>query len=162
MPAYPYYYQPYYQQPVSQPIQQQPVQTPQQTPQIQNGGFVTVASELEARNYPVAPGNSVTFKDERAPYIYTKTMGFSQLDQPVFDKYKLIKEDAQEIKEKEEEVKKENEELKEEIKRLKEELKITDEDLDELREDIKSIWSELDVLKQPKRSSSKRDKDGDD
>lgn len=74
-----------------QPQIQQPVQ-----PQIQNGGFVSVRSEMEARNYPVAYGNSVTFKDETAPYIYSKTMGYSQLDRPVFEKYKLVKEDAQE------------------------------------------------------------------
>ena len=34
------------------------------TQQIQNGGFINVRSELEARNYPVAPGNSVTFKND--------------------------------------------------------------------------------------------------
>lgn len=28
-----------------------------------------------------------------APYVYTKTMGFSQLDRPIFEKYKLIKEE---------------------------------------------------------------------
>jgi hypothetical protein len=64
--------------------------------QIQNGGFVSVRSEMEARNYPVAYGNSITFKDETAPYVYTKTMGFSQLDRPVFEKFKLVREDAQE------------------------------------------------------------------
>ena len=47
----------------------------------------------EARNYPVAPGNSVTFKDETSPYVYTKTQGFSQLDRPVFEKYRLVKEE---------------------------------------------------------------------
>ena len=49
---------------------------------------------MEARSYPVAYGNSVTFKDETAPYIYVKTMGFSQLDTPVFDKYRLVKEQS--------------------------------------------------------------------
>ncbi len=34
----------------------------------------------------------MTFKDETAPYVYTKTMGFSSLDRPVFDKFKLVKE----------------------------------------------------------------------
>ena len=89
---YPNYINPYMyqQQPMQQPVVQQ--QTP--TPQIQNGGFISVRGEVEARNYPVAPGNSVTFKDETAPYVYTKTMGFSQLDTPTFDKYRLVKEDA--------------------------------------------------------------------
>ena len=62
-------------------------------PTIQNGGFVSVRSEIEARNYPVAPGNSVTFIDENAPYCYTKTMGFSQLDRPRFEKFRLVKEE---------------------------------------------------------------------
>lgn len=86
------YYQPM-QQPMQQQIQQpmqQPLQQPVQ-PQIQNGGFVSVRSEEEARNYPVAPGTSVTFKDENAPFCYTKTKGFSQLEEPFFEKYKLVK-----------------------------------------------------------------------
>lgn len=62
-------------------------------------GFVSVRSEQEARNYPIAPGNSITFKDENSPYVYTKTMGFSQLDRPSFEKYKLVKEDVEEVAE---------------------------------------------------------------
>ena len=62
---------------------------------LQSNSFVSVRSELEARNYPVGYGNSVTFKDENAPYVYTKTMGFSQLDTPKFEKYKLVKEEPQ-------------------------------------------------------------------
>ena len=73
------YYNPYYQQPVQQ---------------TQNNGFISVRNEVEARNYPVAPGNSITFKDETSPYVYTKTMGFSQLDRPIFEKFKLVKEDV--------------------------------------------------------------------
>ena len=60
--------------------------------QIQNGGFVRVQTEEEARRYPVAPGYSVTFIDETAEHCYTKTAGFSQFDQPVFKKYRLIAE----------------------------------------------------------------------
>ena len=75
--AYGNYYQPYYQLNM------------QQAPQMQS-----VPSELVARNYPVAYGNSVTFKDENAPYVYTKTMGFSQLESPRFEKYKLVKEET--------------------------------------------------------------------
>ena len=87
--AYQYYPNYYPQTPVPMPQQQA-------QPQAQTSGFVSVRSESEARNYPVAYGNSVTFKDENSPYIYTKTMGFSQLDRPIFDKYKLVKEQAQE------------------------------------------------------------------
>lgn len=94
---YPYYqgypnYNPYFQQLQSmQQPQQQNMQ--QSSPQIQNGGFVIVKDINEAMQYPVAHGNSVTFKDENQPYIYTKTLGFSQLDQPIFETFKLVKED---------------------------------------------------------------------
>lgn len=77
----------YYQ---NQQLQSQPQQT------VQSGNLISVRNEDEARMYPIAPGNSVTFKDENTPYIYTKTMGFSQLDRPVFEKYKLIKEEMPE------------------------------------------------------------------
>ena len=80
--TYPQYYQPY----------PQPVQQPQQQASRQSG-FVPVQSENDAKMYPVAPGNSVTFIDENAPYCYVKTMGFSQFDRPRFDKYRLVKEE---------------------------------------------------------------------
>lgn len=108
--AYPYYQQmnyqpnyynqpnPYYQQMQQQAIAQQQAQQQQnqqiQQPAIQQSGFVPVRSEQEARSYPVAPGNSVTFKDENAPYCYVKTMGFNQLDQPTFERYRLVKEET--------------------------------------------------------------------
>lgn len=60
---------------------------------VYQNAFISVRNEMEARNYPVAYGNSVTFKDENAPYIYTKTM-ISQLEAPRFDKYRLVKEEA--------------------------------------------------------------------
>lgn len=65
-----------------------------QQPTIQQSGFVLVQSEQEARAYPVAPGNSITFKDESQPYCYVKTMGFNQLDRPTFERYRLVKEDS--------------------------------------------------------------------
>lgn len=93
----PYYQQMQQQQMMQQQAQQQqPQQTAQvqQSPSIQQSGFVLVQSEQEARSYPVAPGNSVTFKDENAPFCYVKTMGFSQLDRPTFERYRLVKEDT--------------------------------------------------------------------
>ena len=90
-------YSPYqaYQQPIQQPIQQSYQQQTQQSgqPQIQNGGFVSVRNIEEAFNWPVAPGNSITFKDENSPYIYTKTKGFSQLEAPIFERFRLVKEE---------------------------------------------------------------------
>jgi hypothetical protein len=93
--GFPINYQPaqYYQQQYTQPQNQMnQTQMIQSQSQIMNGGFISVRNIEEAYNYPVAPGNSVTFKDENAPYIYTKTMGFSQLDRPVFEKFKLVRE----------------------------------------------------------------------
>lgn len=70
-----------------------PGQQAQAPQQIQNSGFVSVRSIEEAFNYPVAPGNSITFKDENAPYVYTKTKGTSPMEAPVFERYRLVKED---------------------------------------------------------------------
>lgn len=93
--AYPYYPATY--NPAFNPFQGQNAvgYNQQPTQQIQNGGLVSVRSEDEARNYPVAPGNSVTFKNESAPFVYTKTMGFSQLDRPVFERFRLVKEETE-------------------------------------------------------------------
>lgn len=74
--------------------QQQPVQQ-----QIRSGGIVSVASEEEARRYPVAPGFTVTMRDETGPYLYEKTMGYSQLDQPIFRKAKIVFEDDAQVEE---------------------------------------------------------------
>lgn len=85
------FYQPY--QAYGQQLYQQNVQPAQQ---VQTNGIITVRNKEEALNYPIAPGNSLTFKNETAPYIYTKTLGFSQLDQPVFEVFRLEKEDIAE------------------------------------------------------------------
>lgn len=61
----------------------------------QTSGFIPVPNESVARSYPVAYGASVSFKDENAPYIYTKTMGFSQLETPKFEKFRLVKEESE-------------------------------------------------------------------
>jgi hypothetical protein len=82
-------YSPYYQQINPYQINQaQPIQQNQV-----NSGFVNVRSAQEAYNYPVAPGASVTFKDETAPFIYVKTRGFNQLEEPVFEQFQLVKVD---------------------------------------------------------------------
>ena len=94
--GYPYYspvVNSVYQQPPMPQMQaqQQPVHQ-----QIRSGGIVSVSGEDEARRYPVAPGYTVTMRDETGPYLYEKTMGFSQLDQPIFRKARIVFEDAQE------------------------------------------------------------------
>ena len=84
-------FNPYMQQAQMQQLQQ--MQQPQQKP-VQSGELVFVQTEEEARNYPVAPGNSVTFKNVNEPYFYTKTMGFSQLDKPEFKRYRVLEDET--------------------------------------------------------------------
>lgn len=109
---YPYFYP-------NQPMQQLGQNLPTQQSQ-----FVMVRSEMEARNYPVGFGNSVTFKDETAPYVYSKTMGFSQLDKPIFEKYRLVKEESEETK-----------------------------PVDDYRSEIDRLWEEINALKERKNES---------
>lgn len=97
---------------------------------IQNGGFISVRSEQEARSYPVAIGNSVTFHDETSPYVYTKTMGFSQLDRPVFKKYKLVEEKIEEE---------------------------APSEVDTLKTDIKKLWCEINALKRKPKAEKNGD-----
>lgn len=103
--------------------------------QIQNGGFVSVASEDDARKYPVAPGNSVTFKNENAPYVYTKTMGFSQLDRPLFEKYRLVKEEDNEVQK--------EEKVEASASNSEPITYLVQEDLDPLVKDIKNIQTKI-------------------
>lgn len=129
MPYYPYF---------SQNAPQMP-----QMPQIQQqnntrSDFVVVRSEEEARNYPVAFGNTVTFKHESEPYMYTKTMGVSQLDRPVFERYKLIKE---QVSDKPIEPKTED-----------------SGSIEKMQNEINAIWKEIDALKKkpvPKKEEPK-------
>lgn len=141
--AYPYY--PFLQNQMQMgQVQQNLPQVQQATPATQNAGFLSVRSEAEARNYPVAYGNSVTFKDETAPFIYTKTMGFSQLDRPTFEKYRIVKEDTPvDQPEKTEEPKVEIKDHTEEIERLKSDLVNAKVDIDNLKADIDDLRSEL-------------------
>ena len=92
-PSYGYPYSPTTGYPTYTPTPPVMQTTATQTePKVQSG-FVNVRTVDEAKNYPVAPGNSITFKVDNSPYLCTKTMGFSQLDQPHFEKYRLVKEE---------------------------------------------------------------------
>jgi len=71
-----------------QPMYQMPMY--QQKPQT---GFVVVGTEEEALRYPIAPGNSITFKVENQPVILEKIMGFSQLDSPQVRRYRIVEEE---------------------------------------------------------------------
>ena len=97
-------------------------------PQIQNGGFMVIPSEDIVKNYPVAPGNCVTFKIEGKPIVMEKSMGFSQFESPKIDRYRLVKEELEEIK---------KEEVKETI----------NDDYDKIRTDIDKLWGAIDEIK---------------
>ena len=134
---------PYYQQMQNQAMMQQNQQMQQaqaqqqqqmQQPTIQQSGFVLVPSEQEARNYPVAPGNSVTFKDENAPYCYVKTMGFNQLDRPTFERYRLVKEEMP------------TEAAESATTAQTQQKKVTVDYA--LKADLEAVWTEIDALKE--------------
>lgn len=140
-PYQPYYPQPFYQQNYQpqmqqqQPMQQAAIQPPQQNnQQIQNGGFMLVPSEDIVRTYPVAPGNCVTFKIEGKPIVMEKSMGFSQLEAPRIDRYRLVREE--EVEASVEEPKKEADystyfnEFKEQV-----------------NQDLDKMWNEINVIR---------------
>ena len=152
-PYQPNYYgqpNPYYQQMQNQAMMQQNQQMQNaqqqsqqmQQPTIQQSGFVLVPSEQEARNYPVAPGNSITFKDENAPYCYVKTMGFNQLDRPTFERYRLVKEDSPVTAQKAPTSADSAEGSKDTAYALK--------------SDLTAIWSELDALKEKVKAQTEK------
>lgn len=145
-----YPYNPYYAQPYQSTAQQT------QPQQIHNGGYVSVRSEDEVLMYPVAPGNSVTFINELAPYIYKKTMGFSQFDKPIFEKFKVVKEEAQISPVSEEKEKTTNDisyAEKSEIEALQSEIKA-------LKGEIKALAEKI-TISEPKKATSKTKKEDD-
>lgn len=139
---YPQYYQPmnypqnqaFQQQNYPQNIQQNQQNYPQNQQQIQNGGFMLVPSEDMARTYPVAPGNCVTFKIEGKPIVMEKSMGFSQLEAPRIDKYRLVRE--------EEAANEQN--LPQNAPK---ETSMNNEALEEVKEQIKALYEDIDDIK---------------
>jgi uncharacterized small protein (DUF1192 family) len=127
---------------------QQPIQ------QIQNGGFLAAPNEEYVHNYPVAPGNCVTFKIEGKPYVMEKSMGFSQLDSPKIEKYRLVKEEPSERPNL--------------PQNGLEDIKAIVSSIDKINEQIEALWSEIDAIKanrskaQTKNSSIKQIKDEND
>lgn len=79
-------------QPYQQPQPQQSFQM-QQTPQMQQGsGIIWVNSEMEARNYMMAPNAAVTLWDVNSPVLYLKKTDAS--GRPEFETYDLVKRTA--------------------------------------------------------------------
>ena len=88
-PYFPTNYNPYtmqYPQVMGQNMQMQQTQP-------QSSSFIHVQSETQAREWAVAPNTSITFIDDTKPYCYTKSMGASLLEPPVFKRFKLVEED---------------------------------------------------------------------
>lgn len=73
-------------------MQQMPQQMPTATETL-----IPVQSDEEVIRYPIAPGNSLSFRNITQPYIYSKTL-LSQFAQPVVKKYRLVEETAQNAK----------------------------------------------------------------
>ena len=88
----------------------------------------------------------MTFKNESQPYIYTKTLGFSQLDQPIFEVFKLEKVENEDN----------NTTVVEEIP-VVEYLPL--EDADKIRKQLNEMQSEIDFLKELIESDTKEVKD---
>ena len=78
--------------PYAQMAMQQNMQMPQMQPQTQSNAIIHVPSEEVARRWDVAPNSSVTFIDDSKPYCYTKSMGMSMLEAPVFKRFRLVEE----------------------------------------------------------------------
>ena len=88
-PYFPTNYNPY---PVQYPqVMGQNMQMQQTQPQ--SSSFIHVQSETQAREWVIAPNTSITFIDDTKPYCYTKSMGASLLEPPVFKRFKLVEED---------------------------------------------------------------------
>jgi hypothetical protein len=113
--------------------------TQQNVGTMQNGGFISIPNENMVATYPVAPGNCVTFKVEGQPIVLEKSMGFSQLESPRIERYRLVKEDY--VEETSQNETKTNE-------------------LEEIKSDIERLWDEIDALK-PKKTT-RRSTNGDD
>ena len=80
---------PFLNNPYLQAIQQNQQMLAERNTQNQGTVFTPVHSDVEVLNSPVAPGNTVYFKHETEPFIYTKSMGMSQFEVPKTKKYKL-------------------------------------------------------------------------
>lgn len=135
MPNYNYPYYPT--QPNAFPTQMNvgATQPTQSIPQIQDGGFVTIPNADMVYNYPVAMGKCVTFKVEGKPIIIEKSMGFSQLDSPKIERYRLVKEENEVFETSEDSIT----------------------ELDKVKSDIKEIWGKLDEIENSKKNSPRRE-----
>ena len=103
----------------------------------------------------------MTFKNESAPYCYTKTMGFSQLEAPKFEKFRLVREEADEsASNTDNEPQKVEYAPKSDIGILASAIKDIQKNYETLRTDLENTRSDLDYV-MTKRQSAKAKKEPD-
>lgn len=144
------------------PQAQQPQQQTTST-----GALIPVPDEDFARSYPVAFGQSVSFRDENQPYIYTKTMGVSQMEPPSFKKYKLVEEPTGDPEKSPEgnfsnsfmdKMKEDLSSIFESLAALQESVKNLTDSTDESKEQTELLWDELDAVKSKINRSTTKEK----
>lgn len=134
-------------------MQQMPQMQQQMPPQYmqpqkeERFGIISVNGEKQARDWPLAPGSSLTFKDETGPYIYTKTMGLSQFDAPIFEKYRLIKEaDLNDLQENQKIDTTAFDSLNKEAQETKETIGVLENEINNIHGEFNTIHGELDGI----------------
>lgn len=110
-----------------------------QQPQV---SFMSIRGRDIAVNYPIAPNNTIIFKDEMSPYIYVKSMGFSPLEKPMMEIYK--KEEPIQAQEGTSEVKEDNSTI------------------EKIQDDIKAIIDDIDGIKKKLNTKPRRKESEDD
>lgn len=110
-----------------------------QQPQV---SFMSIRGRDIAVNYPIAPNNTIIFKDEMSPYIYVKSMGFSPLEKPMMEIYK--KEEPIQTQEGTPETKEDNSTIQ------------------KLQTDIEGILDDIEGIKQKLNARAKRKETEDD
>lgn len=110
-----------------------------QQPQV---SFMSIRGKEIAVNYPIAPNNTIIFRDELEPYIYVKSMGYSPLDKPVMDIYK--REEPVSTQETASNVKEDNSAI------------------EKIQDDIKAILDDIDGIKKKLNARPRRKESDDD
>ena len=105
-------------------------------------GFICVPNEETVYNYPIAPGNCVTFKIDNSPVVLEKSMGMSQFETPQIKRFRLVEEEVTEPK----------------VEHT--DYEVVKEELELLKSEFEKIRGEVDALK-PKKTT-KRGSDGED
>ena len=59
-------------------------------PQNRQYSYNFVNSKEEGMNWPIAPGSLLVFKDLDGKHFYTKTLGYSPYDKPIFEVFEKI------------------------------------------------------------------------